>query len=232
MVMGAGPSTAVVTLFFQHFSKTAAANEYTFEVEQRSIKHAGSISASGKYLFGRTGRPLNQKEKALNKREIFIARTPLTMVMGKQAEVKNITLAQLENILTGKITNWSQLGGADHKIILAGRENTEAAFGVLKKSYPFFQHANFDKILNRDHQVANFIKSSNGDYAISFGASSNFDEQYHLKVNDFEAGVNLGLVYDLANSTHPLVESARAFAKSETWMNIVRKNNFLPADIN
>jgi len=230
--MGAGPSTAVVALFFEHFSKIDAAKDYIFEVEQRSIKHAGGIKASGSYLFGRTGRPLSQKEKALNKREIFVARIPLTMVVGKQAGVKSITLEQLEKILTGEINNWKQLGGANHKIILVGRESTELAYGVLKEKYIFFAQANFEKILTRDHQIVNFLKSKKGGNALSFGARSNFDARYHLNVAGFEAGVNLGLVYDAANSAHPLVELARAFAKSKRWMDIVRQSDFLPPEIN
>ena len=42
---------------------------HKFEVEQRSIKHAGGIKASGKYLFGRTGRPLNTSEKQQGKHD-------------------------------------------------------------------------------------------------------------------------------------------------------------------
>lgn len=230
LVMGAGPSTAVVSLFFKHFSRTDAAKEYTFDVEQRSIKHAGGILSSDKYIFGRTGRPLNQKEKSLNKEEIFIARIPLTMVIGSQVGVKSITLKQLEKILTGKLVNWKQLGGTNHKIVLVGREETEAAFQVLKKRYAFFSKPHFEKIFTRDHQVANFLKSKKGGYAISFGASSNFDSQYHLKVIEFEAGVNLGLVYDITNSSHSLVESVKTFAQSDDWIEIVRYSEFLPPD--
>lgn len=232
LVMGAGPSTAVVTLFFEHFSKISAAKGYQFEVEQRSIKHAGGIRASENHLFGRTGRPLNQEEKAQNKREIFIASIPLTMVVGERSGVRMISLKQLENIVTGKITNWKQLGGADHKIILVGRESTEAAFKELKKSYGFFSRAGFEKIFTRDHQLVNFIKSKKGAYAISFGAASNFDSGYHLMVNGFEAGMNLGLVYDVVNSENPLVKSVKAFAESKTWRDIVRETDFLPPEIN
>ena len=228
-VMGAGPSTAVVTLFFKHFSKTNTSKGYTFEVDQRSIKHAGGITSSNKYLFGRTGRPLNKNEKLLNKKEIFIARIPLTMVIGDQTGIKSITIEQLKKIMLGKITNWQQLGGANHKINLIGRENTEAAFGVLQNKYTFFTETAFEKILTRDHQVANFLKSKKGAYAISFGARSNFDDKYHLNVSGFNVGLNLGLVYDISNATHPIVKSAKEFSNSHTWIEIVKKNDFFPA---
>lgn len=227
VVMGAGPSTAVITLFFKNFSKTASAKGYSFEVEPRSIKHAGGIAASDKYLFGRTGRPLNQKEKLLNKQEIIIARIPLTMVVGNQVGIKSISLEQLKEILTGNITNWKQLGGKDHKILLVGREDTEVAFTILKNTYDFFKKIDFGKVLTRDHQVANFLKSKKGAYSLSFGAKSNFENNYHLKTSDFEAGVNLGLVYDTGNSKHPLIRSTKAYAKSMQWIDILKDTNFM-----
>lgn len=230
MVLGAGPSIAVTTLFFEHFSKNNYVDEYVFEVEQRSIKHAGGIKASARYYFGRTGRPLNEAEKAGNKRDIFLARIPIAIVVGGLVGVKSITLEQLEQIFTGQIDRWSQLGGADHKIILAGRESTEAVFGVLKNDFPFFAKARFDKTLKRDHQVMNLLKSQSGAYAISFGAASNFDQTSRLKVTGFESGVSLGLVYDLSNQEHPLINAVKEYAKSESWIKLLMQNNYLPPE--
>ena len=229
-VLGAGPSTAVISLFFKHFSKTPAARDYIFEVEQRSIKHAGGIKASGKYLFGRTGRPLSEKEKNLGKQDIFIARIPLTIVAGKETGVKNISMAHLNAIMLRQISNWKKIGGADHKILLTGREDTEASFSALKNTYPVFRNIKFDHIFTRDHQVVNFIKSSKGNYAISFGAKSNFKSESILEVKDFEAGINLGLVYDLKNSKHPLIEAVKKYAVSPTWLIILKNNNYLPPE--
>jgi len=55
----AGPSTAIVKLFFEHFGQRPEAKGKTFLVPERSVKHKGGIRASGKHLFGRTGRPLS-----------------------------------------------------------------------------------------------------------------------------------------------------------------------------
>ena len=227
-VMGAGPSTAIATLFFEHFSKIDAAQGYRFVVEQRSIKHAGGIKASGKYLFGRTGRPLNQKEKAMDKHDLFLGQIPLAIVVGSKTGVTSINLEQLERILTGKISNWKQVGGVDHAIALAGRESTEAAFSVLKKRYSFFREAEFDQVFKRDHQLVNFLGSSKGAYAIGFGARSNFERGNVLTVEGFEAGVSLGFVYDQSNAEHPLVKAAISFAKSDAWKETLKDTEFLP----
>lgn len=229
-VMGAGPSTAVAELFFKHFSALPEARGYEFIVEPRSIKHAGGIQASGKYLFGRTGRPLNKREKALNKRDLTIARIPLGFVVGEKTGIKHINLRQLEDIYSRRVTNWKALGGTDAKIILAGREPTEAALSVIQQDYPFFREAEFDLVLSRDHQMVNLFKSPMGDHAIGFGAKSNFDEVHLLTVDGFRAGVSLGLVYDARNMNHPVIKAAIAFAGSEAWRQRVLEAGFLAPD--
>ncbi len=230
LVMGAGPSTAVVSLFFRHFSLLPAVRNHKFEVEQRSIKHAGGIKASGKYLFGRTGRPLNKSEKQQGKHDLFLARIPLSFVVGKGAGVSNITLDQLNAIFNRSITNWSELGGADATIMLTGREQTEAAFSVIKHDHPYFNNVEFDHVFFRDHQMVNFIKSSNGVHAIGFGARHNFEDEYILQVDGFQSGVSLGLVYDSKNKDHPVVKTAIEFASSEKWRNRVIESGLLQPD--
>lgn len=42
-VPGAGPSTRVVALFFEHFASTRTGNRYEHVVPPGSIKHAGGI---------------------------------------------------------------------------------------------------------------------------------------------------------------------------------------------
>lgn len=230
LVLGAGPSTVVAKHFFQLFSAMPAARDYEFVVPPRSTKHAGGIRAAEKYLFGRTGRPLNEKEKKRNKHELYLARIPLSFVVGKKTGVKRISLEQLESIYLRKISNWKELGGADADIMLAGREYTEAAFSVIRQKYPFFEQVDFDVTLNRDHQLVNLVNSSRGDYAIGFGARSNFAVNQLIQVDAFEAGVNLGLVYDSKNTNHPVIKAAIDFAGSDTWKKHLSSSGFLPPD--
>lgn len=217
IIMGAGPSTAVVSLFFKHFSNTPAGQAYVFEVVPRSIKHAGGLKASGQHLFGRTGRPLTQDEKALGKEQIFLARIPLAIVVGDGAGVRQISLDQLQQIYRREITNWQQVGGNDVGVILAGREPTEAAFSAIKNTFDFFKRAEFDEVFKRDHQMVNFLESPRGRFALGFGARSNFKEHNILEVTGFSVGLSLGLVYDLKNEHHSLVKSVRDYANSAHW---------------
>lgn len=227
LVAGAGPSTKIATLFFTSFQTMPETSGYSFEVPPRSVKHAGGIQASDTYLFGRTGRPLNKKEKALGKDEIFLASIPLSFVAGSGAGVKRLTRQQLRDIYTGRIVTWKEIGGADHDIVLVGREKTEAALSVLRNEFPSLDEAKYDRVFKRDHQVVNYIKSEQGRYALGFGAKLNFDPEYHILVEDFSRGINVGLVYDLKNAEHPLIIAVKKYAGSTSWYNEVLNSGFL-----
>lgn len=228
LVLGAGPSMEVSRWFFQNFGKLPVAQGYAFEVEERSIKHAGGMEASGKFLFGRTGRPLNAEEKALNKQEIFLALVPIGFVVGEKAGVHSMTLKQLLDIFAQRITNWKELGGADQKIVIAGREPTEAAWTILKEAYPEIAQVNFHQVLQRDHQVVNFMDSPAGAYAIAFGFRGNFADSKLLDVKGLQAGSNCGLVYDTRNADHPVVKAAVDYARSNDWRKLAQQKGFLP----
>ncbi len=230
LVAGAGPSTKVAELFFQHFSKNPVCKEYTFEVMPTSVKHKGGIMSSDKFLFGRTGRPLNAKEKALGKEEIFLGKVPVTFAVGLKSEADNIDLQQLKAIFTGKITNWKEIGGADVPIQLVGRENTEALFLELKKHFPYFKQVKFHKIFKKDHEVVKYLSSAAGSNAIAFGAKPNFSEYFQLPVEGFKLGVPLGLVYDLKNTDDPVIKAAIKYANSQEWKSKLGSLDMLPVD--
>jgi phosphate transport system substrate-binding protein len=50
-----------------------------------------------------------------------VARDALTFVVNPSNKVKKLTKTQLKQIWTGQISNWKQVGGANHKIDVCGR---------------------------------------------------------------------------------------------------------------
>ncbi len=230
-IMGAGPSTKIAQLFADQFSATPAGNDYKFTVPPKSIKHAGGIKSSAKFIFGRTGRPLTEQEKAQGKDEIFLARIPISIVIGADTGVKKLSLAQLEKIITGQVSNWKEVGGPDAAIVVLGREPNEALFSVLKKEYGFFNNAKFVRTFKKDDQIVAFMASPNGKNAISFGAMPNFEGNSALNIVEVEGmkvGVSLGLVYDQKNSEHQLVTATKGYVVSEDWKAHVVKAGLLP----
>jgi phosphate transport system substrate-binding protein len=64
--------------------------------------------------------------------EIKSARDGLSVYVNEQNQVKELTLQQLKDIYTSKITNWKEVGGPDEKIILYGRENNSGTYVYFK----------------------------------------------------------------------------------------------------
>lgn len=228
VIAGAGPSTKIVEKFCNEYSSQPAAKEYTFEVPPKSVKHAGGIRASDVNLFGRTGRPLNEEEKALNKDEIILARVPIAFVTGSDVGLAKLTIVQLRDIYSKKTTNWKQLGGLDKQIVLVGREPTEALYSVLKADYPFFAEVEFDKVVGKDHAMVAYLQTPAGESALGFGAKPNLENLHIIAVDDFTSGTSLGLVYDLKNKDDKLVKTCTEFAKSDLWAKSLREDGLLP----
>lgn len=231
VVAGAGPSTRIVTAFFERFATTRSAQGHRFIVPPRSIKHAGGIRSAEKNLFGRTGRPLTAAERDNgDKREIFLGKIPLTFARGNGVGASRISLAQLREILTGRLTNWFELGGEPGAILLVGREPTEAALTALRKVLPEIDRAPFARTFRRDHQVVNFLRSPQGRLALGFGVKPNFPEKNRLIITGLTMGLTVGLVYDNDNRDNPLIDAARRFARSDAWRREVRRLDMIPLE--
>ena len=231
LVYGAGPSTKIVALFFNEFEKTPSCADYTFEVPPKSVKHAGGINATAKYLFGRTGRPLNEKEKNMNKEEIFLGKVPIAIAVGSGVGITSLTMDQLEKIVTGQYTNWNEVGGPNAQIVNTGREGKEALYSILKKKYPFYNSSKFNKIFKKDHEVVGYLSNPHGQYAISFGAEPNFKDAKGLtilSIENFSAGQDLGLVYDESNRDHPIVKAVSEYAGCKEWAQTVLAQGYYP----
>lgn len=81
------------------------------------------------------------KQKGINPYEIKVALDGLAVVVNPRNPVDKLTIDQLAQIFTGKITNWKELGGEDKKIVILSREvnsGTHVYFKehVLRKNDP------------------------------------------------------------------------------------------------
>lgn len=64
--------------------------------------------------------------------EIKVARDGLAVYVHESSPIQELTLAQIKDIYTGKISNWKQVGGPDEKIIVYGRENNSGTYVYFK----------------------------------------------------------------------------------------------------
>jgi len=63
-----------------------------------------------------------------------VALDGIAVIVHPGNNVDNLTIKQLSNIFSGKLTNWKQLGGADLDITLYGRENSSGTYEFFKKN--------------------------------------------------------------------------------------------------
>lgn len=77
----------------------------------------------GKVTIGNSDIFASQK-KGVDARKLKdhkVAVVGITPVVNKDVAVKDLSMAELKDIFTGKITNWQEVGGKDEKIVLINR---------------------------------------------------------------------------------------------------------------
>jgi phosphate transport system substrate-binding protein len=60
--------------------------------------------------------------------ELVVARDAIAVVVNPANPVSRLTLQQLSDIYTGKITNWREVGGEDRPIVLLSRESNSGTY--------------------------------------------------------------------------------------------------------
>ena len=73
------------------------------------------------------------KQKGITPVVYDVALDGIAVIVHPGNKVDNLTIKQLGDIFSGKITNWKQLGGADMPITLYGRENSSGTYEFFKE---------------------------------------------------------------------------------------------------
>ncbi|MCT4593370.1 MAG: phosphate ABC transporter substrate-binding protein [Anaeromicrobium sp.] len=163
-----------------------------FEKENPNIKinvqgigsSAGVKAAHDKSAdIGMASRELKEKEKEWNLTEHVIAYDGIALVTNPKNKTQ-LTKDQVKDIFTGKITNWSEVGGADANIIVVSREagsGTRGAFEELTKLQEKNAEGKKVSIVKKDALVAEgngAVKANvaSKEYAIGYVSLGYVDE--------------------------------------------------------
>ena len=109
-----------------------------------SVRGGGSsvgIAAimSGTVDIGNASRHIKAKELAkareqgINPYENVVANDGIVIVIHKDNNVKDLTLEQVKDIYTGKISNWKEVGGPSLPIVVISRDVSSGTFEVFNK---------------------------------------------------------------------------------------------------
>lgn len=115
-------STSVGSLAEKLAEKYKEKNNVNIEINQIGSSAGITNAVNGVSEIGMSSRDLKEEEKA-SLQETVIAYDGIVVVTHPSNHVKNLTLAQVKDIFTGKITNWKEVGGDDLEIVVVSRED-------------------------------------------------------------------------------------------------------------
>ncbi len=119
---------ALMEGFMEKYPDITVTTEYTGSGAGIESLTAGSVD------IGNSSRSLKPEETEKGAVENVVALDGIAVITDKENKALELTKEQLALIYCGKITNWSEVGGADEVIVVIGRENgsgTRSAFEEL-----------------------------------------------------------------------------------------------------
>ena len=76
---------------------------------------------------------LKLQEAGKSFKEVIIAKDALAIIVNPQNPINQLTREQIEDIYTGKINNWKEVGGEDAKIVRLARETSSGTYEFFKE---------------------------------------------------------------------------------------------------
>ena len=125
--------------------------------------------------IGMASRALTPDE-AMGLKQYQVAIDVLALVVHPGNPIKNLTLAQLQDIYMGKITNWQDLGGPDLAIIPVQRETSSGSRGAFDEMVLQNKTASADKLITTataGDEAANVASNPGAIGYIGFGNMDN-----------------------------------------------------------
>ena len=112
--------------------------------------------------IGDVSRALTDEEKAAGLVENVVAIDGIAVITDTANTATNLTTQQLKDIYTGKITNWSEVGGADQNIVVIGRESGSGTRDAFEEILDIADQCQLAQTLNETGAVAAAVQSTPG----------------------------------------------------------------------
>lgn len=199
----------------------------------------------GVSTLGRVGRPLKDEERARGFSFLPLGRDPIVLVGGAGVTVRNLTAQQVIDIYTGKLLNWSALGGKAAPIRAIGREPSDASRQALQKVIPAFRDIVFGsnvKVAHLDPHLLELLDrypSSLGFINRSAIAACNtavvplaFEgvapTPKNLEKGSYPLSLEFGLVYKTSTGMSPAAKAFVEFSRSPEGLRVLAEHGVLP----
>jgi phosphate transport system substrate-binding protein len=113
--------------------------------------------------------------------EIPCAKDGITVFLNEANKVDQLTIKQLSDIYSGRVTNWKQVGGEDADIRLYGRENSSGTYVYFKDFVVKTDYAASCQTLPGTAAVVNAVKKDK--YGIGYGGAAYAEGVKHCAVS-------------------------------------------------
>ena len=215
-------------------------NDVKIEVQQVGSSAGIKNTIEGTSDLGMSSRDLKDEEvESVDETQIAI--DGIAVVTNTANKVKDLTMEQVKDIFTGKITNWKEVGGDDAQIVVISREDGSGTRDGFQELVGFESEE-----LTKDAQICDGsgnIKSTveGNENAISYISFGYLDDTLNdvtidgVEANDDNvvAGTyKISRPFLLVNKKDSLSEEAKAFVDfimSEEGQNIVAEEGFIKA---
>ncbi|MCX5889069.1 MAG: substrate-binding domain-containing protein [Deltaproteobacteria bacterium] len=207
----------------------------------RAIKLAGADEA----MLGRIARPLKEKETGFGLKYLVFARDAVIFAVGNKVTITGLTVTQLSDIFSGKITDWQEVGGDRGIIRVIIREPGDGSLLVIQKHFEPFKNLTFDpksKMVFRDHDMPELL----GKYHNAIGWLTNstitespikalaVDQVFPTPANLREGRYKLLVDYALVYKEKRLSKLARRFIEfifSDAGKAVLSKYGLIPVNL-
>lgn len=204
---------------------------------------AGAIRdvSEGVSALGRTGRPLNEAERARGLVYLPLGREAVVAVAGAAVTVRNISSAQLIGLLEGKLDDWKELGGKPGPVRAIGKEATDSIRIQISKHFKDINYGENVKIVHRDPLVIELLDRYPTSFAImnrsALGACKTrvavlaLDGVDPLPLNVENGSYPLTMEFGLVHRKNGLTAAGKAFLAfidSADGVAILRRHGVLP----
>jgi len=171
--------------------------------------------SAGTANIGTSSRDLKPEEGPLGLIDTPVAYDGIAVIVSPGNRVDNLTMEQLRDIFSGKITNWKDVGGEDRPIDLVNRDEASGTREAFKKIV--MGDASFDTraaVLPGTGQVRDVVARAQGAVGyISLGFVEPRFSDVRVKALTVD-GVTASDV-TVANSTYPIGRTLHFFTKGE-----------------
>lgn len=146
--------------------------------------------------------------------EIPCAKDGLSVYLNQGNPVSSLTIKQIGEIFSGKITNWKQVGGPDAKIKLYGRESSSGTFEFFKDHVVKTDFSPSCQTLPGTAAIVNAVKKDK--FSIGYGGAAYAEgvKDCAVKKDDKSAGV-LPTTATIKNRTYPISRYLYMYLKSK-----------------